>query len=186
MREGAGRGGPGPGCPAWAHGAWPPLTLPSALVAPWTALLATGHALSLSPCCLLGHPLFLGLGCAGRAHVAGASRLGCRVPPKKPRAVRSGRWGGQGHDLHQAGRWGALLGRRWDLWLMLASLLPQTKMCVCLSARCPERRSAAAWASSPSSSPWAATVSSSSSPHRTVRDPSVLAALGQRAGSQAS
>lgn len=103
MREGPGRGGPGPGCPAWAHGAWPPLTLPSALVAPWIALLATGHALSLCPCCLLGHPLFLGLGHVGRAHVAGASRLGCRVPLKKLGGRVEREVGGQGHDLHQAG-----------------------------------------------------------------------------------
>lgn len=122
MREGPGRGAP-PGCPAWAHGAWSPLTLLSALVAPWIALLSTGHALSLRPCRLLGRPLFLGLGL--RAGLTWQVLPGWAVG--YPRRL----WGGQGHDLPKGGRQGASLGRPWDL-LAHAHLPPPADEDVCV------------------------------------------------------
>ena len=105
------------------------------------------------PGTLIGHCLILGVGWAGRTHGAlGGERL----------------W-------HSGGIWGAV--RTWERWpwnLPAHAHLPpsQMKTCVCSNAQCPGRRSAAGWASSRSSSPWAATVSSSSSPHPAVRVPS--------------
>jgi hypothetical protein len=62
---------------------------------------------------------------------------------------------------------------------LISSFVLQMKMCVCSSAPCPERQSAAVWAGSPSLSPWAATVSSFSLPH-----PTVCVRCGGQVGSQ--
>ncbi|XP_057396184.1 histone-arginine methyltransferase CARM1 isoform X2 [Balaenoptera acutorostrata] len=79
------------------------------------------------------------------------------APASSPSATRTARSSGTRSSRRCASRCAPARTRR-------ASPSTAMKTSVCSSARCPGRRSAAVWASSPSSSPWAATASSSSSP----------------------